>query len=201
MINMITSKYNIFQVVKENIDLMEAIEYYGFQPIRKGRYYWLLCPFHSEKHPSFCINGNTFKCFGCGVHGDVINFVSLLFNLKPIDAVYRLVTDFGIDLPYAKKIDKIYCKAKQNYEDIKLYQAFITQRDRIYDYLCNIRDIYSRLKELITNPEDIQLDEFVETCHKQDLIEYWLDIILTGSIQEQYEVIKSVIKEVTNDGK
>ena len=44
---------------------------------KKGRNYWGLCPFHSEKTPSFSVSADKqiFKCFGCGKGGGAINFV------------------------------------------------------------------------------------------------------------------------------
>ena len=45
--------------------------------VRKGREHTGLCPFHNEKTPSFTVNDDKafYHCFGCGAHGDVINFV------------------------------------------------------------------------------------------------------------------------------
>jgi DNA primase len=51
---------------------------------KHGRNYVGLCPFHSEKTPSFTVfpNTETFHCFGCGVGGDVISFVMRAENLE-----------------------------------------------------------------------------------------------------------------------
>lgn len=51
-----------------------------------------LCPFHSEKSPSFTIfdRGNRFKCFGCGATGDVLDFVRLLHGVGLRDAAELL---------------------------------------------------------------------------------------------------------------
>ena len=45
--------------------------------VRKGREFMGLCPFHSEKSPSFSVNEQKgfYHCFGCGAHGDAIKFV------------------------------------------------------------------------------------------------------------------------------
>ena len=47
---------------------------------RRGHLYTGLCPFHSEKTPSFTVYQDTqsFYCFGCGAGGDVISFVKLI---------------------------------------------------------------------------------------------------------------------------
>lgn len=51
-----------------------------------------LCPFHKEETPSFHIKTekNTWRCFGCGLYGDSIDFTMRLHNLKFIDAVKKL---------------------------------------------------------------------------------------------------------------
>lgn len=56
---------------------------------RSGNKYATNCPFHKDKHPSFFIypETNSFYCFGCGVGGDVIKFVELLFNYSFKEAV------------------------------------------------------------------------------------------------------------------
>ncbi|HZZ66295.1 MAG TPA: DNA primase [Candidatus Baltobacteraceae bacterium] len=59
-----------------------------------------LCPFHSERTPSFHVHPDKgfFKCFGCGEGGDVITFISKLENLAFPDAVRLLAQRAGIEL-------------------------------------------------------------------------------------------------------
>lgn len=60
-----------------------------------------LCPFHSEKSPSFAVYGHnqSFYCFGCGAGGDVITFIRRIENLDYIDAVKFLAQRAGMELP------------------------------------------------------------------------------------------------------
>ena len=57
-----------------------------------------LCPFHSEKTPSFTVFGgsNSFYCFGCGAGGDAITFVRRMENLEYPDAIEVLAKRAGI---------------------------------------------------------------------------------------------------------
>ncbi len=57
-----------------------------------------LCPFHSEKTPSFCVypKDNSFYCFGCGAGGDAITFVKRAENMDFEDAVETLAKRVGI---------------------------------------------------------------------------------------------------------
>ena len=68
---------------------------------RSGSNYMGLCPFHSEKTPSFSVNeGKQFyHCFGCGKSGDVIGFVQEYYKLPFMEAVEKLATENGIKLP------------------------------------------------------------------------------------------------------
>ena len=65
---------------------------------KKGRNYWGLCPFHSEKTPSFSVSADKqiYKCFGCGKGGGAINFVMELDNLPFRDAVAVLAKRAGL---------------------------------------------------------------------------------------------------------
>ncbi len=58
-----------------------------------------LCPFHSEKSPSFTLYGEHFHCFGCSSGGDVITFIMRIENLEYMDAVRYLADRSGMTLP------------------------------------------------------------------------------------------------------
>lgn len=60
-----------------------------------------LCPFHSEKSPSFTVypRDNSFYCFGCGVGGDAITFIKQIEHLDYVDAVEFLAKRAGITIP------------------------------------------------------------------------------------------------------
>jgi len=68
---------------------------------RAGSNFQGLCPFHSEKTPSFTVFSATksFHCFGCGAGGDVISFVMRAENLSYVEAVRLLAERAGIDIP------------------------------------------------------------------------------------------------------
>ena len=81
---------NIVQVVQEYVSLK-----------RVGATYKGLCPFHSEKTPSFHVNAEKgfFHCFGCGVGGDVFKFLELHEKVSFPEAVRLLAQKFGLSLP------------------------------------------------------------------------------------------------------
>lgn len=69
--------------------------------IRAGREYKACCPFHKEKTPSFTINDDKqfYHCFGCGEHGDVIDFVMKHDNVPFREAVEQLAALAGMEIP------------------------------------------------------------------------------------------------------
>src|SRR4029450_1120115 len=81
---------NIVQVVQDYVPLKKA-----------GTTYKGLCPFHSEKTPSFHVNPEKgfFHCFGCGLGGDVFKFLELHEKVAFPDAVRMLAQKFGVALP------------------------------------------------------------------------------------------------------
>ena len=90
----------IVDEVREKNDIVDVISPY-VRLTRRGSNYVGLCPFHSEKTPSFSVNGSKqiFHCFGCGVGGNSISFVMKYENLTFTEAVKQLADKAGIKLP------------------------------------------------------------------------------------------------------
>ena len=88
------------QELSQRTDIAELIGSY-VQLRRRGRTYTGLCPFHSEKTPSFVVYPETtsFYCFGCGAGGDAITFIKRLNNLDYVEAVRFLASRAGMPAP------------------------------------------------------------------------------------------------------
>ena len=87
--------------VKAAMEILPLVE--DVVRLRKsGSTYKGLCPFHSERTPSFTVSParGTFKCFGCGEGGDAITFVEKTENLDFVDAIELLAQRFGVELEY-----------------------------------------------------------------------------------------------------
>ena len=91
---------SLIEEVRERNDIVDVISGY-VQLKKKGSTYFGLCPFHNEKSPSFSVSESKqiFHCFGCGVGGDVIHFVSKIENLDFKQAIEALAEKSGITLP------------------------------------------------------------------------------------------------------
>lgn len=68
---------------------------------KSGKDYAALCPFHSEKTPSFMVSESKqiFKCFGCGAGGDVFKFMMMMENLTFPESIQYLAERNGVPLP------------------------------------------------------------------------------------------------------
>jgi len=91
---------DIIHRVRDSVDIVDLIS--GYVSLKKaGKNHVGLCPFHSEKTPSFSVNPDKqiFHCFGCGVGGDALKFLELQEGLTFPDAVKQLANRSGITLP------------------------------------------------------------------------------------------------------
>jgi DNA primase len=86
----IRDRSSILEVVSDHVTLKKA-----------GKNYRGLCPFHSEKTPSFMVNEEKqiFHCFGCGAGGDVFTFLMKVGNFSFPQAVEELAKRYGVNLP------------------------------------------------------------------------------------------------------
>lgn len=102
------------QEIKDATDIVGLVgEYVPLK--RSGQNYWGLCPFHSEKTPSFSVNPEKmiYKCFGCGEGGDAIGFVMKTRHLNYPEAIEFLAERAGIPLelradPDAERKKRLY---------------------------------------------------------------------------------------------
>ena len=93
---------------------------------KSGRDYSGLCPFHKEKSPSFHVSGEKqlFHCFGCGVSGNLIQFVMRSEGIDFVEALKLLADRAGIALPEENADYAFYEKKKKIYEMNKAAARF-----------------------------------------------------------------------------
>jgi DNA primase len=87
--------------VKQQADIVRIVGDYVKLRKSGAQNFSGLCPFHSEKSPSFSVHATKqfFHCFGCGVSGDVFTFVQKIENSTFPEAVRTVATKLGIPLP------------------------------------------------------------------------------------------------------
>ncbi len=86
--------------VKDKNDIVDVISSYTTLK-KSGTSYVGLCPFHSEKTPSFHVSSDKqlYYCFGCGAGGTIINFIEAAENLDFLETVRFLAERAGIAVP------------------------------------------------------------------------------------------------------
>lgn len=80
------------------IDLIDARV-----PLKKqGKNHSACCPFHNEKTPSFTVNSDKqfYHCFGCGAHGNAIDFLMNYDRLDFVETIEELAAMHGLEVPY-----------------------------------------------------------------------------------------------------
>ncbi|MBI2326940.1 DNA primase [Candidatus Curtissbacteria bacterium] len=93
--------------VKSKVDLVEVIS--AYLPLKKaGRNYAGLCPFHTEKTPSFMVSPDrqVWKCFGCGENGDVFTFLEKIEGWEFRETLQELAKKAGVKLAAFRPTDR-----------------------------------------------------------------------------------------------
>lgn len=87
-------------------DLLSRIDIVDFIQARvnlkkRGNNYLGLCPFHNEKTPSFTVSSSKqfYYCFGCGAHGNAINFLMAFDRMEFVEVITDLASQQGLEIP------------------------------------------------------------------------------------------------------
>ncbi len=106
--------------IKGKVDIVDFVNSY-LSLTKKGKNYSALCPFHSEDTPSFYVfpDTQTFHCFGCGTHGDVITFLEKYEQISFLDALKKIASIVGVKVDLSE--NEIPAEIKLNEEVSKIY--------------------------------------------------------------------------------
>lgn len=183
---------NVFDAVKQSVTTKQAAEMYGLK-IRRNN--MVSCPFHNDKTPSMKVD-NRFHCFGCGADGNVIDFVSRLYGISGLEAAQKTASDFGIsyDMKSAKTKPKKVIRQKS---DAQIYAEAERRCFRV------LSDYYHLLRKWEMDYVPSMEDEmwhplFVEALQKESHLEYLLDILVFGEIEEKALLVMECGKEVAS---
>ena len=131
-IERIRNTADIYDVVAQYVDLK-----------KRGRNFFGLCPFHSEKTPSFSVapDKQIYHCFGCGAGGNVFSFIVEHEKISFIEAVKQLGHKYGIQVDYQSgPANKIFSSLYELHDiAVKLYHniLFSEKGKAALDYLHN----------------------------------------------------------------
>ncbi|MBI5902377.1 MAG: hypothetical protein HZB84_02705 [Deltaproteobacteria bacterium] len=165
-------------------DILAALQREGVILRQKGRAFWASCPLHSEKTPSFKVDPErqTFYCFGCRRHGDVIAFVMERHGLTFREAL----TYLGIE---NSRID--YVQVRKNKERRALIGSFRAwekeRRDELATLLRACRQVIASRKPPLSETE---LEALALLQGEIDYLEYLYDILCNRDDRDKYELFK-----------
>ncbi len=126
---------NLIDEIRERLDIVDIVGQH-VKLKKSGRNFFGLCPFHSEKTPSFSVapDKQIYYCFGCGAGGNVINFVMNIEGYDFLEAIQYLADESGVQLPeiagkgttVAEDPERV--KMREGYElASKLYHYILTE--------------------------------------------------------------------------
>ena len=171
---MIRYSDELIDEIKNNNDIVDVVSQYVHLK-RSGRNYFGLCPFHNEKSPSFAVSPDKqiFHCFGCGVGGNVIHFISKIEGINFRESIELLAERANITLP---KLESIGDNKTQELKD-KIYQI---NKNAAYFYHENLYKPTAKAAQ-----EYVKKRKLNNATLKEFLIGY------SGNFNELYNFLKS----------
>jgi DNA primase len=132
--------------LKSLVSIIDYIKtYYGkklFITREDSNKIFLNCPFHEEENSSLVVYSNgTYKCFGCGEQGDIINFVQKMENVGFQEACEIIADNIGYKLDYIKE-NPIWEEYKDRQDELtRRYWKNLQHNANALNYLINVRKI------------------------------------------------------------
>ena len=104
MNNNFNSNNSIRKEIVDKADIVNIVSQY-VKLEKRGNNYIGLCPFHDDKNPSMSVSPQkkVFKCFSCGVAGDVVSFVGRIKNISNSEALREVGETVGIKVAMSQK--------------------------------------------------------------------------------------------------
>jgi DNA primase len=124
--------------IKSRVDIVDVVS--DYVPLKRaGRNHKGLCPFHTEKTPSFMVNAEKqiFHCFGCGAGGDIFTFIMKKENMEFREALEILAKRAGVELRQERPEDRSERERLRNIQAgaLRYFQANLKKSQRALQYL------------------------------------------------------------------
>ncbi len=176
--------------IKHSVSALDAARMYGLQPNRSGM---VCCPFHPDKTPSMKLD-ERFHCFGCSADGDAIDLTSRLFGISLKEAAGKLVRDFSLSAPGPQpEGNEVRIQSR-----VPVQKRFDQWRRQAVNTLLAYLSQLRRWKEQYAprGPSEEWHPLFCEALAKENVIDFWLDVLIDGTKQEQIQLFHDIGKEV-----
>ena len=140
---------NFKESLKQQADIVRIVGDYVKLRKAGAQNFSGLCPFHSEKTPSFSVHATRqfYHCFGCGASGDVFSFVQKLENITFPEAVRLIAQKLGVPMP------KIAFSSPQEARDAKVRMALLDVHERATAFF----------QECLRRPEGANAREYLKS--------------------------------------
>ncbi len=177
-------------MIEKKPDILEKIQRETHIELKqRGRDFWGLCPFHEEKTPSFKVDPErqTFHCFGCSSHGDVITFIQKYKGLSFREALsYLGISNSRPIKPSPRELLKR-----------KLTDEYRNWMRTYEDQLCTLYRGLQGAKNAVTSMLQV---EAISCCyHGEPLWEHHLNIVQFGTKSEKLKLYEELIIYARNN--
>lgn len=146
-------------ILRNVIDVQTVLDTLNIDYVKKGKRFWILCPFHNDRHvgSAFINENGYFKCFACGEDGDVFTLVQKVKNCTFVQAVFFLGSLFGVldveeydsEKDILLKEYRMYKLSKEETEALQIPQNVQLKNLFFADKTVYKETVLSRAKEMI----------------------------------------------------
>ncbi len=186
------SSNNQIEEIKNRLDIVNVIEKY-VKLKRAGKNYSGLCPFHSEKTPSFIVSPDLqrYKCFGCGQTGDIFNFLQEIESIDFPEALEKLAKEAGVELKKTPYNSKYKTLEEINYKATKYFYNQLKESNKALRYMRERGFNDTSLKEFGVGyaPRYPQLKEYLlksKSYSQRELLDSGLFTLKNKEIKEKF---------------
>jgi len=165
-------------------DITDTLKTEGIELMQRGKSLWALCPLHSENTRSFKVDSakQTFYCFGCNEHGDVITFIQKYKDLSFKDALSYL----GI-----KGNGKHIKPDSEKTRERELIQGYRQWLNYYTDFICDVLRMLDMKKLKVKTIKEVEAIAY--HYHKEPIWEEHFEILLGKDEHEKFELYKEMI--------
>ena len=168
-------------MIEAKPDIMNVMEREGIELKQRGRDYWAPCPFHAEKTPSFKVSPvkQSFYCFGCGEHGDAIDFIQKHHSVNFKDALRIL----GIRKGRAPKPDPAKERKRRQLREFQNWER--QRKTELSDEMRQCRAVIDFM-----GPDKLNLTY----CIIEDMqaAEMQIDVLQNGTVEEKFALWRDI---------
>lgn len=179
---------------KAKANIVDIVSASGIELKKSGKDYSALCPFHDEKTPSFTVSPEKqiFHCFGCGVGGDVIEFLMRMDGIDFQSAINRIGGNSATEKKTSRTKRERFRLRKAKSRELKESEMTNTMLDELYEWghyqLDWVNQIQSAMR-LFNSDMIFSLSELVSGL---SAVKHNIDVVFNGDNENRYMLYKEL---------